>query len=203
MLSPIFTSNSFRSFLSCPPYPFRCLHCHTEAAILLVAIYANRDRQCFPLADSHCTQMPPLHRTIPSLSFVTRPCGQKTPPTVKSRRFLHFRNLKHRNLSWLILRQSVPMQVRESSRDPSPALRRTAHRHRERSDGRRVVPSAAEPSRSTGAMGKSGIARSDSISCSAASCFSRKWSARGTTERCNRRSLARLPPLPLCDSNTT
>jgi hypothetical protein len=37
------------------------------------------------------------------------PKGQKTPPTVKCRSFLHFRNLKHRNLSRLILRQSVPM----------------------------------------------------------------------------------------------
>ena len=33
--------------------------------------------------------------------------GQNTPPTVKCWRFLHFRNLKHRNLSRLILRQSV------------------------------------------------------------------------------------------------
>jgi hypothetical protein len=32
---------------------------------------------------------------------------QKTPPPVKCRRFMHFRNLKHRNLSWLILRQSI------------------------------------------------------------------------------------------------
>jgi hypothetical protein len=43
---------------------------------------------------------------------------QKTPPTVKCRRFLHFRNLKHRNLSRLILRQSVTTQRADPSQPP-------------------------------------------------------------------------------------
>ena len=47
--------------------------------------------------------MLPMHRMVPMAE------GQKTPPTVKCRSFLHFRNLKHRNLSRLVLRQSVPM----------------------------------------------------------------------------------------------
>ena len=50
-----------------------------------------------------------MPKTTPGGAKVGAPRPNKfmAPPTVKCRRFLHFRNLKHRNLSRLILRQSV------------------------------------------------------------------------------------------------
>jgi hypothetical protein len=46
-----------------------------------------------------------LYFVIDDFSHPT-PEGQKPTPTVTCRRFLHFRNLKHRNLSRLILASS-------------------------------------------------------------------------------------------------
>jgi hypothetical protein len=82
----------------------------TQAVIPAVPVGGRTTCQCLripshngPVTTAQSSQL---------IDFFVKPViltaqGQNTPPTVKCWRFLHFRNLKHRNLSRLILRQSV------------------------------------------------------------------------------------------------